>query len=58
MGNTNPIAVMAGKNQAAEKQEQLADGINTLTGANKTAEQLAQVCVFLFCSLHVVLCCG
>eukprot|EP00529_Nitzschia_sp_RCC80_P040801 CAMPEP_0113471460 /NCGR_PEP_ID=MMETSP0014_2-20120614/16987_1 /TAXON_ID=2857 /ORGANISM="Nitzschia sp." /LENGTH=76 /DNA_ID=CAMNT_0000364091 /DNA_START=266 /DNA_END=496 /DNA_ORIENTATION=- /assembly_acc=CAM_ASM_000159 len=42
MGNTNPIAAMAGKNQAAEKQEQLSDGINTLTGANKTADQLAQ----------------
>jgi hypothetical protein len=40
MGNTNPIAVMAGKNAANEKLDNAKDGLKSLTGS-KTAEQLA-----------------
>lgn len=42
MGNANPVAAFAGQNAANEKKEQMADGLNTLTGANKTDEQRAQ----------------
>jgi hypothetical protein len=40
MGNTNPIAAMAGKNAANETVDQAKDGLSALTGS-KTAEQLA-----------------
>jgi hypothetical protein len=40
MGNTNPIAAMAGKNAANQKMEDAKDGLKSLTGS-KTQEQLA-----------------
>ena len=40
MGNTNPIAAMAGKNAANEKLDQAQEGLKSMTGA-KTEEQLA-----------------
>ena len=39
MGNTNPIAAMAGKNAANEKLDQSQEGLKSMTGA-KTEEQL------------------
>jgi hypothetical protein len=40
MGNTNPIAAMAGKNATNQKMEEAKDGLKSMTGA-KTNEQLA-----------------
>jgi hypothetical protein len=40
MGNTNPIAAMAGKNAANQKMEEAKDGLKSMTGG-KTNEQLA-----------------
>lgn len=41
MGNTNPVAMVAGKNAASQKMDEAQDGLKSLT-AGKTEEQLQQ----------------